>query len=179
MYNINLLEELFDQKMLRILRMFIANKDNQFYLREISKQCKVPVATTSRIIDKLLKLSLIKIIKIKKFKLYQLHTDNSNIRYLESFLREEKRILDFFLDAIKSMNGIISVIQHGEVLKDRANILVIGEGIDAAELKRIVAEIKEKYKFTISYLVLTEIQFRQMSTMGLYSGKKKVIFGGK
>lgn len=179
MENLNILEELFDQKMLRILRMFIADKEKQFYLREISKDANVPVATTARIIDKLLKLELIKLIVVKKFKLYQLNADNPNIKYLESFLREEKLILDIFVDAVKNLSGVTSIIQHGEIMKERANILILGENIDGAELKRIVAEIKEKYKFTISYLTLAREQFQQMSKMGLYSGEKKLLYGGK
>ena len=41
-------------------------KENKFYLREISNKVDVPVATTFRIVKKLLKLGLIEEIKIKK-----------------------------------------------------------------------------------------------------------------
>jgi hypothetical protein len=36
--------------------------------------------------------------------------------------------------------------------------------------------IKEKYNFVVSPLILTSEQFEQMSVMGLYSGKEKVLF---
>lgn len=172
-----LLEHLFDKKMLKILRLFLADKDRQFYLREIAKQSKVPIATTSRNIDKLLKLELVRLIMINKFKFYQLNYDNPNIRYLESFLREETRIIDIFIDSAKKLPGISTIIEHGEVTKDRANLLVLGDSVDAAELKAIVSDIREKYKFTISCLTLTLEQFNQMSQIGLYSGEKKVLYG--
>jgi hypothetical protein len=172
-----LLEHLFDKKMLKILRLFLADKDRQFYLREIAKQTKVPIATTSRNVDKLIKLELIRLIMINKFKFYQLNNDNPNIKYLESFLREETRIIDIFIDSAKKLPGIHSIIEHGDIGKDRASLLVLGDGVDAAELKTIVADIKEKYKFTISYLTLTQEQFNQMSQIGLYSGEKKVLYG--
>ena len=171
-----LLEHLFDKKLLKILRLFLADKDRQFYLREVAKQSKVPIATTSRNVQKLLSLDLITLIKINKFKFYKLNKDNPNIKYLESFLREESRIIDIFIDSVKKVPGVHSVIEHGEIGKDRANLLILGDTVEAAELKAIVADIKEKYKFTISYLTLTLEQFNQMSQIGLYSGDKKVLY---
>ena len=102
MEEINVLEALFDPKILKIIRLFLNEKENQFYLREISNKVNVPVATTFRIVKKLLKLGLIEEIKIKKFKLYRVK-ESSNIKFLESFIREEKRILDLFIDKIRKL----------------------------------------------------------------------------
>lgn len=175
MEEINVLEGIFDQKLLKIIRLFLNEKENQFYLREISNKVKVPVATTFRIVKKLLKLGLIEEIKIKKFKLYRLK-EGPNTKFLEGFIREEKRILDLFIDGIRNIIGIGSVILHGKETKERANILIIGENIDSNAIKQICGEIKDKYNFTISSLTLTEDQFNQMSSMGLYSGEKKTLF---
>jgi len=175
MEEINILEGLFDSKILKVIRLFLNEKDNQFYLREISNKVNVPVATTFRIVKKLLKLGLIQEIRIKKFKLYKIK-EGSNTKFLESFIREEKRILDQFVDRIKNISGINSVILHGKEKKDRVNILIIGENIDSNSIKQLCADIKEKYNFTISSLTLTEDQFKQMSSMGLYSGEKKTLF---
>ncbi len=175
MEDINILEGLFDTKILKITRLFINEKENQFYLREISKKVNVPIATTFRIVKKLLKLEIIEEIKIKKFKLYKLK-ESLNTKFLESFIREEKRILDNFVERIKQIPGVNSLILHGREMKDRANILLIGESIDSNQIKQICADIKEKYNFTISSLTLTEDQFTQMSSMGLYSGDKKILY---
>ena len=43
MHDENLLENLFDSKSLRVLRLFIDDKGNEFYLREIAKKSNVPV----------------------------------------------------------------------------------------------------------------------------------------
>lgn len=171
----NLLEQLFDSKILKIIRLFLNEKEGQFYLREISIKTNVPVATTYRFIKKLLGLDLIEEIKIKKFKLYKLK-ESYNIVFLESFIREEKRILDVFVDKIKIIPGVKSLILHGKEMKDRANILIIGDNVDSNLVKQICADIKEKYNFTISSLTLTDDQFNQMSNMGLYSGQKKMIY---
>ena len=67
MHDENLLENLFDSKSLRVLRLFIDDKKSEFYLREISKKSNVPVSSTFRIIAKLKSLKLVEQIKIKKF----------------------------------------------------------------------------------------------------------------
>jgi len=68
------------------------------------------------------------------------------------------------------------VLLHGKQGNQRANVLIIGSDVDNAKIKEICGNIKEKYKFIISPLVLTAEQFKQMSSMGLYSGKEKVLF---
>ena len=174
--NIKLLEELFDKKVLKILKLFLADKDNEFYLREAAKLSKVPVASTFRIINKLVSLNLITEKKIKKFKLYRI-SQNKNIEFLESFIKEEKRIVEIFVESASKIHGVESLILHGEESKDRANILVIGENIDSNIVKNICGEIKEKYNYIISPLTLARVQFKQMSNMGLYSGKRETLFG--
>ena len=175
MENVKILEGLFDNKKLAVLRLFLQNKERQFYLREIAKETKVPIATTFRIIGRLVKLELVSQLKINKFKLYKI-AENENIVFLEGFLKEGKRIVQQFADKVKLLSGVEEIILHGDETEEKANILLIGEDVDANELKRICAAIKEQYKFTISSLTLTREQFSQMSNMGLYSGRKKVLF---
>lgn len=170
-----MLDNLFDKKILTILKLFIVDKEKEFYLREIAKQTKVPVATCYRILNKLLSFDIIKLIQIKKFKLYKL-ADNETTMFLETFLKEEKQILNIFLKKIKELPQVESVILHGKETRDRANILIIGENINSDSIKHICAEIKEKYKFTITPLTLVREQYKQMTSMGLYSGEKRVLF---
>ena len=149
MENLNLLEELFDDKKLRIIKLFLQNKEKQFYLREISKQTKVPVASTFRIVKKLMGLELIKQIKVNKFKLYTA-ADNDNIAFLETFLKEGKKMVQLFVEKVRELEGISAIILHGEETEEKANLLLIGANIDSNEIKRICAEIKEQHKFVIS-----------------------------
>jgi hypothetical protein len=170
-----LLEHLFEQKKLKILRLFLQDKEKEFYLREISNLTKVPVASVFRIIQKLLQLDLIQEMKVNKFKLYKA-ADNANMRFLENFVAESRQIIKTFVQMVSGIKGLNMIILHGKIEKDRANLLMIGEDIDVGEVKRICAEIKEKHNYIISFLNLTEEQFTQMSSMGLYSGEKKIVF---
>ncbi len=175
MENIHILEELFDRKKIRILKLFLRDKENEFYLREISRLARVPVASTHRIIKKLVSLSIIKEIRIKQFKVYMI-AQNKTVEYLDSILKEETRIIDLFIDEIKLLPGIQIVIQHGEEKKNKANLLIMGKDVNPDEIKRICAKIKDDYSYSIHTLTLTQEQFQQMSSMGLYPGKKKVLF---
>ena len=89
MHDENLLENLFDSKSLRVLRLFIDDKNNEFYLREISKKSNVPVSSTFRIVAKLRYLKLVDQIKIKKFKLYKL-AETDNAKFLIKILKEKE-----------------------------------------------------------------------------------------
>lgn len=175
MENLRLLEELFDANMIRMIQLFLANKDKEFYLREVSKETRIPVATTYRLVNRLCKLDVIKQIKVSRFKLYKLN-QNNDVKYLESFLKKDTQIMDLFVDSIRDMGGIKTIILHGDEAKDRANVFLIGDNIDAGEIKERIAHIKETNKFTVSALILTKEQYEQMSTMNLYSGKKRLLF---
>ena len=80
------------------------------------------------------------------------------------------------MESASKIPNVESLILHGSELKDRANILIIGENVDSNLVKNICGEIKEEYNFTVSALTLAKAQFEQMSDMGLYSGKRKTLF---
>ncbi len=169
-----ILEALFDKKILVILKLFIKKKDQQFYLKEISKQSKVSLATTHRILNKLVNLDIIERTKIKHLKIYKL-IDNEKTRYLEAVFEEKKTIIDEFVELASSIAGIKTIISSGREEKDKANLLIIGESIDNSLIREIIVKIKEKYNFTITHLVLTDSQYQQMAAMNLYPGKKEVL----
>jgi predicted transcriptional regulator len=169
-----ILDGLFDKKILTILKLFLKKKEQQFYLKEISKQTKVSLASTHRILNKLSELGIIERTKIKHLKIYKL-ADNEKTKYLDAMFEEKKTVLDEFIDQIKNITGIRTIISYGREEKDKANLLIIGESIDNSLIREILVKIKEKYNFTITHLVLTEIQYQQMAAMNLYSGKKEIL----
>ncbi len=170
-----LLENLFDKKTLNILKLFLKKKEQQMCLQEISKYSRVPLSSTHRIINKLLALDLIVRIKVKHLKVYGLK-QNEKTNYLENILEEKKTIIDEFIESILQIKEIKAIILHGKEEKDKASILIIGEGIDNEIIRQAIVKIKEKYSFSINHMTLTEEQFNQMAAINLYSGKKEVLF---
>jgi hypothetical protein len=175
----NIIEEFFDKKTLAILKLFLfetaADKTDKFYLREISKKTKVPVASTFRIIKHIKQLGIIEETLVKKTKLYSL-AKNKNTQYLHSVLEEKKTLIDEFVETVAKLVGIEMIVLHGEATQDKANILIIGTGVDSKIIKEKVGEIKEKNNFNIIELVLEPGQFNQMQGMGLFPGKKVILW---
>ena len=169
-----LLEELFDKKTLAVLRLFSTNADKQYYLREIAKATRVPIATVFRITRKLVTLGIINEIKIKKFKIYQFAT-NKEAKFVEQLIEVRRGAVEEFLELCRSVDGIFQIILHGKKLKDKANILIIGKNIPTEPLGQAVAKIKEDFGFTIIYLVLEPQQYDQMAHMGLYADDRQIL----
>jgi hypothetical protein len=169
-----LLDSLFDKKILTILKLFIKKKDQKLTLLEVSKATKVPLASTYRILNKLLLLEIISLEKTKHLKVYSF-VESDKSKYLENVLKGTKTILDEFIDQINKLPGVVRVILHGKEEKDKANIIIIGENVDNESIKQIIVGIKEKHYFTLTHLLLTESQYVQMAAMNLFSGKKEIL----
>ncbi|RMF56081.1 hypothetical protein D6745_00380 [Candidatus Woesearchaeota archaeon] len=175
MKNIELLSNLFDRKKLSILKVFFDEPEHQFYLREVAKKSGIPVATTYRFVKQLLQAGIIKQIMVNKFKLYQL-ASNDKSKFLEQFIKEDKKALDVFTEKIAVIEGVESIIMQGKPTKNKANILIIGKNIDSNKVKEAEVEVREEYGFNIYSLSLERVQFEQMLQMGLYAGEKKVLW---
>jgi hypothetical protein len=171
----NIIEEFFNKKVLAILKLFLFDETGQFYLREVAKKARVPVATTFRIIKRLKELEIIEESIIKKTKLYSL-SENKNTKLLADMLEEKKSVIEEFVEAISQLEGLQMIVRHGEESKDKTNMIVIGININLPAIKEKVGEIKSKYDFNIIDLVLEPAQFNQMSSMGLFPGKKTILW---
>jgi DNA-binding IclR family transcriptional regulator len=76
-------EELIDNKILKILKLLLQNKEQQFHLYKIAQESNIPVATVFRIMKRLLRLSLVQQTIIGKFKLYSIaHNKKTKELYL-------------------------------------------------------------------------------------------------
>jgi len=169
-----ILETLFDQKIIKILKMFINHPDEQYYLREIAKITKVPPASTYRILKTMMGLELLNEAKFKHLKTYSLNKENSGM--FAELLEDKRSAMVEFTDFIPSVEGIDMVILHGKEEADKASVLIVGRSVNQDNIREKTVEIKEKYKFNIIYLILSPEQYEQMLSMGLYPGKKVMLF---
>ncbi len=170
----DIIEKLVSPSTLKILKLFVNHDDQRYYLREIAKLTKVPPASTYRILNQLVDITILKVEQIKRFKLYALNTEKSF--FLVDLLQDRKNAVIEFVNTIKEFDGVQMVVLHGKEDKSRANVLVIGTNLDTDSIKRNSVYVSEKYGFNIILLTLTPEQYNQMSSMGLYPGKKKILF---
>lgn len=169
-----ILEDLFDKKTLAVLRHLSTNPDKQYYLREISKTTRVPIATVYRIVNRLVALEVIQVNKIKRMKLYQ-YGQGKEGKFVEQLIEVRKGAVEEFVELCRQIPEIQQVILHGRKQKDRANFLIIGENIPTGPLVEAQAKIKETMDFTAIYLMLGPQQYTQMVEMGLYAGDRQVL----
>jgi DNA-binding Lrp family transcriptional regulator len=167
-----ILQSLFDKKIVAILKLFLRDETKQYYLREISKLTKVSPASTYRILNKLVQIDVLKVTEIKTAKLYTLQTGKT-VDFLKSFL--EVDIVQFFVDNASAFSGVEEILLLTKD-KTKANLLILGNGVDTGQVKALCGEIRDKYTFTLNQMCLTREQYEQMSSMGLYPGSKKVMF---
>lgn len=166
---------LIDQKLAAVLEVFIKNPNKEYCLNEVTEESKVPVATTHRILRKLLKLNLIKFNKIKTLRIYSLNESDA-IAYLSTLFEDSDAHINEFIELVRIDPNIDNIIQYGKETKDRVNLLLIGRNVDPEPIKANIYNIKEKYGITLNTLVLEPEQYQQMSDMGLYSGRKKTLY---
>jgi DNA-binding Lrp family transcriptional regulator len=143
-------------------------------LREIAKQTRLPPATVHRLLNQLVSDGIIEIQHVKRFKLYYFNTEE-NLFLLDLF-QDRKSAVAEFIRSIKEFDGVQLIVLHGKEEKNSANILVIGENMDTESIKRNALYMSDKYKFNLILLTLTPDQYNQMSSMGLYPGKKKILY---
>lgn len=169
-----IVENLFDKKVIKILRLFINNSDKRYYLREISRITKVSPASTYRILVSMKEMEILNEYKDKHLKTYALNEENATM--FSHLLEDKTTAIEEFVKYVKRAEGVHKIIKHGQEERNKANILIIGLGIDEEEIRKKVVDLKEKYNFSIIFLVLQPEQYEQMNEMGLYPGEKEVLY---
>ncbi len=170
-----LLEGLFDRKKMVVIKHLLDHNEQDFGVRELAKATRVPVATTHRILQTLLKMGIVEDRKVKHTKFYRLSQSKATA-FLDELLAVKKSAIEEFVEAASKLPEVREILQHGKPSKEKANLLVIGQGMDAAALSKIVGEIKDRYKFTILHMTLSQEQYDQMLSMGLYAGEKLTLY---
>jgi DNA-binding transcriptional ArsR family regulator len=174
MEDLKVLEELFDQKVIGVLKALF-REPRELYLQEVSEKAKVSMATTSRILSRLERLDILEVRNVSRIKLYKIKA-NEKTQSLSKLFKEEVQILKEFSQRASRIPGIKTIMLHGKEQANRADVLLIGENIDPGLVKALCTQIREEFKFMVTTLALTPEQYGQISQMGLYSGTKKILY---
>ena len=79
----DILDGLIDNKKLKILGLFAGHPESIYHIKKVSEETAVPLATTFRIINSLVRIKIIEVRKISKFKIYSLAKNNKTDRLRE------------------------------------------------------------------------------------------------
>lgn len=166
------LAHLIDEKKAAILRLLL-NSSEELYLKEIADRSSVSLTSTYRILQDFVALGLVGRREWKTSKVYRIES-NDKATFLRELLHEEYDGTKDFVDTVAGLAGVESILLQGARKKGKANILVIGQNIDASPMEDAAKHIKDK-GFDLSFLTLTQNQYEQMMKMGLYAGEKVVL----
>ena len=111
-----ILENLFDNKILKIIKHFLKNEDKEYYLREVSRHTRVSPASTYRILNKLYAMDLLLMREIKTMKLYKLNI-NKNVEFIKSIM--EIDVLQYFIENILRIPNIEEILLLGQKGKSK------------------------------------------------------------
>lgn len=175
MENLDVLKDLFDEKIIRIMNVFIVNPDKQFYLSEIAKFSKINISTTFRVLNRLSLQGFLRVTVIGKVRMYQLER-NDKTRALINFIKKDKEDpLEFFIEKVKTNSRIKALLLESKT-ENSARLLIVGDYILKERIQRIINEIKEKYNFNITFTELFENQFKDLKEFKSYGFDKKIIW---
>jgi hypothetical protein len=173
----NILKELIDKNLIEILDLFLNNPDKKFSLTEVSRETKVNVTGTFRIIKSLVLKKFIKPIPIGKTKLYILEK-NEKTEYLLKLLEKDITPIEKFIEEISRLPDIIKIILNSKE-KNIANLLIVSKDTSQEKIQEITKSIKEEYNFTINFAIITEIQYESFKKFKNYNIDKNIIWEKK
>lgn len=163
---------LMEPKKSAVLRVLLNSKE-ELCLKEVAAKSNVSLTSTFRLLGELVSSGLVRRREWKNSKVYS-PEDNEKAGFLRELFYEEYDGLTDFLEQTNGLAGLSGVVQYGPKKKDKASVMLIGEGIDLVKVNESCQKLKEK-GFELTYLTLTKSQYEQMTKMGLYSGEKKVL----
>jgi len=174
MRQIDILRGLFDEKIVTIINFFLENPERQLSLTQVSSLANINIATTLRILDKLVKQGIVDLIVVGKSKVYKLKKGEKTMA-LNQFLKNEEEHLLGFIDNVKQHPRLKKVILETKT-NNSAKLLLVGNFLPTEKIASLVEEIRRTNHFRIQFIELTEKQFEDMEKIGIYDLNKKIIW---
>jgi len=175
----NVLKDLFDEKIIEIINLFVENPEKRFFLSDVANQTKVNVTTTLRILQKLSQKGYLKTTTIGKIRFYQLEKNEKSMELLKFLKKDnESNPLQKFIDSISTHPRIRKIILESKK-NDSAKILIIGNFIPQEKINKTCEEIKNKDHFKINYVEISEKQYDKLKNFENYNLEKKIIWQKK
>jgi hypothetical protein len=171
-----ILRDLFDEKIVRIISLFIENPEKRFSLTEVANLSKVNITTTFRILQKpLLEKNFLKTNIVGKVRFYQLDYNDKTKQLMQLLKKDSDNPLQEFINSISSHPRIRKIILESKD-SSSAKIIIIGDFIPTDKINRMIEQIKEKYNFRITYVEFSESQYLKLREFKDYNLDKKIIW---
>ena len=178
MQELDLLKEQFDDKIVKIRGALAQDPEKKFYLTELTKITKVNVSTTFRIINKLVEKEFVKSVIIGRTRFYYLN-NNEKTRKIVKILTlgsvAATNPVNDFIEKARPITRIKKVILKSKE-STSAKLIIVGEYIPVERIQRIATEIKNKYKFDITFVELNPRQFESLYDASEFRKMGKILY---
>ncbi|MGB9675381.1 MAG: winged helix-turn-helix domain-containing protein [Candidatus Nanoarchaeia archaeon] len=163
-----LLANLFDKKTVDILRVLLLKSSN-FYIRDLAKETGVPLATTFRIVQKLVGLGLVQKKEFEKFVFYSVNKEAPIYHEVHNLIfGTPSDPLELFKKTLKERyGGAYTAYQD----KDK-KLFIISDILKEQDVSEIAQFVFNKTEVKPNYILVTRDFFQKMQEMGLIQKDK-------
>ena len=174
---IDVLSGLLDEKLIKIISLFMKYPDRRFSLSEVARLSGVNGATTFRILNKIAKESLVRVVVVGKTRTYQLSKGERASSLGRILKRDEEKIdsLDVFCNKVKELSMVKTVLLNSKDANS-AKIIVVGDYPSKHKIEKICNNIFRERRFKIDFVELTLNQYRDLRKFGTIPSGKKILF---
>ena len=165
------LSGLLDDKLIKVISLFMKYPGKKFYLSEVSKLSGVNNATTFRILKKLVKEELILMDVIGKVWVYQLGK-SERVQSLSGLLKRDepkKDVLSEFCERVGVLPRVRLILLDSKT-HNGARLIIVGDLSSKERIDIICREFADRRKFVVTS------QYEGLKSSRAFDMNKKVLF---
>ena len=169
------LKDLFDEKILKVIQLFVDAPQKKFFLSDVSKASGVNITTCFRILNKLSEKGFLKTSVLGKVRFYQLEYNEKTKNLMKILNEKGDDPGQLFVSYLSSHPRTKKIILDSRENKS-ARIILVGDFIPQERITKAVEEIREKHNFRISCVEISESQYIKFKEFKDYNLDKKIIW---
>lgn len=165
-----LLSTVFDSKTVAVVYALLGKK-GRFYLRDLSRESGVSLATAHRIIQKLVTTRMIKKDESDRIKFYEVDRTSEAFKlFANMFLDKSKTPLEIIKDRIGLLHGSEPRIFVDR--EDQNKIVIVSALMDRDNLYDITGFVNGELGTEINPVLFSNTQFLEMKKAGFFDSRK-------
>ena len=164
---VEILADLFDRKTVDVLKCLL-KKDKTFYLRDLSREANVSLATTYRIVQRLLAIGLVKKEIHEKFTFYSIVKNSPAYSELAFLILGKKKAVDP-VALLKAGLAKYSDMELYALKGKEEKYFIVSEQAGPVEIETLISGIEDETGKRLNYMLINNLQFDQMKQLGLVS----------
>jgi len=168
------LRDLFDERIIEIMTLFMENPGKKFFLSDVANKSKVNITTTFRILNRLVKKGFIKSSIIGKTRAYELEQNQKTMQLLK-LLKKEDDPLQTFIEFMSNFPRLKKIILESRE-KRGAKVVLVGNFLSKEKIEKKVNDIRDKYNFYIKFAEISKDQYTKLKGFKSYGLDEKTIW---